>query len=75
MDQPKIEHLLRLLRLLAGNRNYTIEELAEKLDMSYRTIYRYNSLINPPQKTTPRCHKKPHRDWRMMRKIRIFATK
>lgn len=41
MDQPKIERLLRLLRLLAGNRNYTIEELAEKLDMSYRTIYRY----------------------------------
>ena len=41
MDQPKIERMLRLMRLLAGNTNYTIDELAEKLDMSYRTIYRY----------------------------------
>lgn len=41
MDQPKIERMLRLMRLLASNTNYTIDELAEKLDMSYRTIYRY----------------------------------
>lgn len=41
MDQPKIERMLRLMRLLASNTNYTLDELAEKLDMSYRTIYRY----------------------------------
>lgn len=41
MDQPKIERMLRLMKLLAGNTNYTIDELAEKLNMSYRTIYRY----------------------------------
>ena len=41
MDQPKIERMLRLMRLLADNTNYTIDELAQKLDMSYRTIYRY----------------------------------
>lgn len=41
MDQPKIERMLRLMKLLAGNTNYTIDELASKLKMSYRTIYRY----------------------------------
>lgn len=41
MDQPKIERMLRLMKLLASNTNYTIDELAEKLKMSYRTIYRY----------------------------------
>ena len=41
MDQPKIERMLRLMKLLASNTNYTIDELAEKLNMSYRTIYRY----------------------------------
>lgn len=41
MDQPKIERMLRLMKLLAGNADYTVDELAERLDMSYRTIYRY----------------------------------
>ena len=41
MDQPKIERMLRLMKYMSGNVNYTIDELAEKLDMSYRTIYRY----------------------------------
>ena len=41
MDQPKIERLLRLMKLLTGNVNYTVEQLAEKLDTSYRSIYRY----------------------------------
>lgn len=41
MDQPKIERMLRLMRLMASNTNYTIDELASKLKMSYRTIYRY----------------------------------
>ena len=41
MDQPKMERLLRLMKLLSGNVNYTIAELSRKLDMSTRTIYRY----------------------------------
>lgn len=41
MDQPKMERLLRLMKLLSGNVNYTIAELSDKLDMSGRTIYRY----------------------------------
>ena len=41
MDQPKIERLLRLLRLLSGNVTYTVDELAARLDTSYRSIYRY----------------------------------
>jgi len=41
MDQPKIERLLRLMRLMSGSVNFTIEELAEKMDTSCRTIYRY----------------------------------
>ena len=36
MDQPKIERMLRLMKMMAGNRNYTIDELAEKLGTSYR---------------------------------------
>ena len=31
MDQPKIERMLRLMKMMSGNTNYTIEELASKL--------------------------------------------
>lgn len=41
MDQPKLERLLRLMKLLTGNVNYTVSDLAERLDTSYRSIYRY----------------------------------
>lgn len=41
MDQPKIERVLKLMMLLAGKYDYTINELAEKLDTSPRSIYRY----------------------------------
>lgn len=41
MDQPKIERLLRLMKMLTGNIAYTIEDLSVRLDMSVRTIYRY----------------------------------
>lgn len=41
MDQPKIERLLRLMKLLIANQNHTVESIAEKLNMSVRTIYRY----------------------------------
>ncbi|MFR9502874.1 MAG: HTH domain-containing protein [Rikenellaceae bacterium] len=41
MDQPKIERLLRLMKLLTANNSYSVDELAERLSMSRRTIYRY----------------------------------
>ncbi|MBE6181102.1 MAG: WYL domain-containing protein [Rikenellaceae bacterium] len=41
MDQPKLERLLRLMKLLTANTTYDIDQLAERLDMSRRTIYRY----------------------------------
>ena len=41
MDQPKMERLLRLMKLMSGSVNYSLEQLSRKLDMSERTIYRY----------------------------------
>ena len=41
MGQPKIERMMHLMRLMASNTIYTIDELAAKLKMPYRTIYRY----------------------------------
>lgn len=41
MDQPKIERILRIMKMLTGNISYTIDEISEKLDMSVRTVYRY----------------------------------
>lgn len=41
MDQPKLERLLRLMKLLTANTTYNIDQLSERLDMSRRTVYRY----------------------------------
>lgn len=41
MDQPKIERLLRLMKLLTTNTTYTVDDLAARLGMSRRTVYRY----------------------------------
>lgn len=41
MDQPKIERVLRLLKLMTANINYTIDDLADRLNTSPRSIYRY----------------------------------
>ena len=41
MDQPRVERVFRLMRLMTGNAYFTVEELAEKLETSYRSIYRY----------------------------------
>lgn len=41
MDQPKVERLLRLMKLMTGNVNYTVNDLAECLGTTYRSIYRY----------------------------------
>lgn len=41
MDQPKIERLLRLMRLMSGSTYYSLQDLQDTLGMSERTIYRY----------------------------------
>jgi excisionase family DNA binding protein len=41
MDQPKVERMLRLMKILTANTLYTVDEIAERLNMSRRTIYRY----------------------------------
>lgn len=41
MDQPKLERLLRLMKLLTANTTYNVDQLAERLEMSRRTVYRY----------------------------------
>ena len=41
MDQPKIERLLRLMKLMSGTTYYTMQDLQDTLGMSERTIYRY----------------------------------
>lgn len=41
MDQPKFERLLRLMMLLTANTRYSVEELADRMETSPRSIYRY----------------------------------
>ena len=41
MDQPKIERMLRLMKMLTANTTYSVDDIAERLSMSRRTIYRY----------------------------------
>lgn len=41
MDQPKIERLLRLMKMLTSNNKYTVEDLSSMLNTSPRSIYRY----------------------------------
>ena len=41
MDQPKIERVLRLMKMMTGNNNYTVEDMAERLGTSPRSVYRY----------------------------------
>jgi predicted DNA-binding transcriptional regulator YafY len=41
LEQAKIDRLLRLMKMLTGNMSYTLSEIAYRLDMSERTVYRY----------------------------------
>jgi predicted DNA-binding transcriptional regulator YafY len=41
MDQPKIERLLRLIMLMAGKTDYTVEDIAYRLAITPRSVYRY----------------------------------
>lgn len=41
MDQPKLERLLRLMKMLTANSSLTVDEIADKLGISSRSVYRY----------------------------------
>ena len=41
MDQPKIERMLRLMKMLTANNTLTVEEIAARLSISSRSVYRY----------------------------------
>lgn len=41
MEQPRVERVFHLLRLMTGTRLYSVEELAAQLETSPRSIYRY----------------------------------
>lgn len=45
MDQPKIERLLRLMVMMTGNTNSTIEDFAHSLKTTSRSVYRYIDTI------------------------------
>ena len=44
MDQPKLERLLRLMKLLTANSYLTVENIAEKLGITTRSVYRFFPL-------------------------------
>lgn len=41
MDHPKIERLLQLIMLMASKADHTVEEIANRLGTSSRSVYRY----------------------------------
>ena len=41
MDKTKLVKILRLMKLLTGNVTQTVFQLAEELDTTPRSIYRY----------------------------------
>lgn len=41
MEQPKIERMLHFITLLADKRGYTIDEIAQRLEISRRSAFRY----------------------------------
>jgi len=41
MEQPKIERMLRFIKLLANKRGYTVDEIAQRLEISRRSVFRY----------------------------------
>ncbi len=41
MEQPKIERMLHFITLLADKKGYTIDEIAQRLEISRRSAYRY----------------------------------
>lgn len=41
MEQPKIERMLRFMTILADKRGHTVDEIAQDLEISRRSVFRY----------------------------------
>ena len=41
MDQPKLERLLRVMKMLTANNSLTVDEISDQLSISPRSVYRY----------------------------------
>lgn len=41
MDQPRIERVLALMKIMSGKETFSVDELADMMGISYRSIYRY----------------------------------
>ena len=67
MDQPKIERMLRLMKMMSGNINYTVEELGDKLGISYRSIYRYIDTFKASGFVVEKLHKNVYKLGKMPR--------
>lgn len=67
MDQPKLERMLRLMKLLSGNVDYSIAELAGRLGMSPRTVYRYLDTFKSAGFAVTRLHGDVYKLGRMPR--------
>lgn len=64
-DQPKVERLLRLMQMMSGSVNYTIDELADRLEMSRRTIYRYIETFKDAGFVVGKVHDDVYRIFKM----------
>ena len=56
MDQPRVERVFRLMRLMSGNAFFTVGQLAEKLSVSCRSIYRYIDTFKSLGFTVEKIH-------------------
>lgn len=45
-DQPRLERLLRLIMMLSSGIGYTKNEIAERLEITERSVYRYLETLN-----------------------------
>jgi len=45
MDHSKLERMLRIIILLTSNRQYSIEDIAKRISVTPRTVYRYIDTI------------------------------
>ena len=70
MDQPKISRVLRLMRLMSGPVNYSVDELAEKMETSYRSIYRYIDTFKEAGFAVEKIHGNVYRIVKMPRQFK-----
>lgn len=76
-DQEKIQRLLRLILLLSGNKKYSGEEIAAKLGVDIRTVFRYLNTMESAGLVLDRnegyCLLLEHRSNRMLQHLFHFT--